>query len=356
MPPLQSTRKILAVNDINNTPMIPPYNSMFGMHRCSPGQLHYYSNKKWIPCQKKSTRPKSSSFGRSKSSSIAFSDKHMRSMAKKLKVKINTGKRRKTQKKLFGDVMRKGKTILRSKTMTAEKKYVMKHCALMAKKLKIKHRGRSHIAVWNEIMKKGSQKEKVYKKRKLKKYNNKKIYTGRKRYTRKKTSFGSWWDNTQQLYGGIGASKQSADASTLNGPYPFYNNDSWQPYYSIDGPSFGMKRKQMHRPHMRYVNPLLRNKIINMTKHRQMETRMRKKPTVFPRPPMKKYNHFGVPIIEYNNSYPQQNSLDPAFDYNSIHLNVPRPQPAWPSYSNIGQYPSSLDSPYPFSMHNKRWS
>jgi len=335
--------------------MIPPY-SMFGMRQCSPGQLHYYSKNKWLPCHNKSKHnrlhSKRLSFGRTKDSGVAFSDKHVRLMAKKMKIKMVVGRRRKTQKKLFEDVMRKGKVILRSKTMTAEKKYVIKHCVQMAKKLKIKYKGRSHSSVWNDIMKKGSKKEKVYKKRSLKKYNNNKVYTGRKRYTRKKkSSFGSWWDNTQQLYGG--ASRQAADASTLNGPYPFYSNDNWQPYQSIDGPSFGMKRKQMHRPHVRYTNPLFKNKIINMKKHNQMEAKMRKKPTVFPRPPMKMYNHFGLPTDTM--LYPQQNSLDNVFDYNSVHLNVPITKPAWPSYSNIGHYPSSLDSPYPFSMHHSRW-
>ena len=401
MPPLKSTRKILAVNDLNNTPLIPAYN-MFGINKCSPGQLHYYSNKKWLPCKK----TKKASFGKTqtKSKKIAFTDKHVRAMAKRLKVKMSVGRKRKTTKRLFGDVMRKGKTFVRSKTMTPEKRYVMKHCSSMAKKLKIKKRGRTHTAVWNEIMKKGvahKEKKKVYKKRRLKTVQNGKVRKGRKRYTRRKKSklsFG-WWDNTQQLYGGTGATHQSAEASTLNGPFPFYNRDNWQPYYSIDGPSFGMKRQRMHRPHrphMRSLNPMMKGTKRHMVKHNQMAAKMRTHPRTFPRPPMRyrkpmmtqrlirRYdnqplnqrakmlrmrsmarmrspmvNRFGMPpaIIEYNNQpmYPQYNSLDPVFDYNSLNLNVPRPQPAWPSYSNIGTYPSAIDSPYPFKIQHKRW-
>jgi hypothetical protein len=204
------------------------------------------------------------------------------------------------------DVMKKGRTILKSKKMTSLKKYVIKHCEKMSKSLRISHtRGgkkRSHLAVWGDIMKKGSKSMVTKKRDNVKKTrSSSKIRKGRRRYTRKRNSFGSWWDNTQQLYGGPGA-RQAADASTLNGMYPFYDKDGWQPYYSIKGPSFGYHQ---------------------------------------------------VPRIEY--SYPHYNQLDPVFDQYSVNLQVPQKGPVFPRYSSLGRFPQSVDSPYPFTMNRKRW-
>lgn len=55
---------------------------------------------------------------------------------------------------------------------------------------------------------------------------------------RRKSSFGSWWDNTQLTYCNPGT--ECANASTLGGKYPFYNDNSdWKPYYPIKGSAFG---------------------------------------------------------------------------------------------------------------------
>lgn len=250
MPPLQHTRKILAVKNYEDTPLIPSY-SFYGT-RCKSGQLHYRDGKKWKEC--------TSSFGKKKmpkKKTFPFTEKHLQGMARKLKVTMSKNGRKKTVKKLFDDVMKKCMSVLKSKKMTPEKKYVIKHCKSMSKKLGIKHTGKTHSQLCSQIVKSCKNTN--------------------------KSSFGSWWDNTQQLYGGANT-KQAADASNLNGSFPFYNKDSWQPYYSINGPSFG---------------------------------------------------------------YAQYNSLDPYFDYNSLH-NHP-PAVSWPTYSNLGNFPRSLDSPYPFS-------
>ena len=55
--------------------------------------------------------------------------------------------------------------------------------------------------------------------------------------SRRKSSFGSWWDNTQLTYCRPGS--ECANASTLSG-YPFYSDKSdWKPYYPIKGSAFG---------------------------------------------------------------------------------------------------------------------
>ena len=43
---------------------------------------------------------------------------------------------------------------------------------------------------------------------------------------RRKSSFGSWWDNTQLTYCNPGT--ECANASTLGGKYPFYNDNKLQ--------------------------------------------------------------------------------------------------------------------------------
>ena len=58
--------------------------------------------------------------------------------------------------------------------------------------------------------------------------------------SRRKSSFGSWWNNTQTTYCRPGS--ECANASTLGGQYPFYNNnsDNWKPYYPVKGSAFGI--------------------------------------------------------------------------------------------------------------------
>jgi len=184
-----STREILAIRDMNNTPILPAYTMNFG-YKCPPGKMHYQKNKKWVPCQNKMN--KNLSFGSSK---IKFTDAHIKSMAKKMGVKISSRGKRRTSKALFDAVMKKGESILKSKKNKDLLEYVNKHCHSMAKKLNIpktrNSRKRTCLTIWKEISRKGC--DDITKKRNninTKKSNNK-VRKPRKRYTRK-SEFGSW--------------------------------------------------------------------------------------------------------------------------------------------------------------------
>ncbi len=192
--------------------MLPAYTMNYA-YKCPPGRMHYQKNKKWVPCQKKMT--KKLNFGSSK---IKFTDTHIKNMAKKMGVKLSSGGKRRTSKSLFSAVMKKGESIIKSKKDEDLLKYVTRHCHSMAKKLSIPKtrngRKKTCLSIWKEIAKKGC--DNVTRKRSnvSTKKSSSKVRKPRKRYTRK-SGFGSWWDNTQQLYGGTHTSKQAADASTL---------------------------------------------------------------------------------------------------------------------------------------------
>ena len=369
-----STEKILAVRDINDTPRLPSYYSTaFGRRNCPSGMNHYQSGKKWMPCKK-------SSFGKKKkktnTQSKCITHKHIQSMAKYLKIKQSVKGKKKTTRRLWGDVSRKGKSILKAKENDKMYKYMIKHCKMMAKKLKIKQSKKSPLVIWGQITKKALTYEEVTKKRtnvKTKKSNTKVrkpkprkskfgkttikmpesfgwpdcdsinwknfaycypkqsldgIYNGTKNYLEnfcndeddeKRTStrssvsmdnqFGNWWDNTQHDYAAGCASQQCADASTLGGNYPFYEKGGWKPYYPIKSPAFGSR------------------------------------------------SSFGD-MYEYAPGYGMKgympNAYEPEFRKYSYGIDIPR-QPSWPTYSNLGTYPNSVNSPYPFKMAHKRW-
>lgn len=185
--------QILSVNNVENTPMIPSYNN-FGKN-CSRGQRHFLNSRnQWTPCFGKKVHKKLS---------------HIEKMAIELEIEGNYSK-----KKLLNKVIKKGSDILKSRKNTKERQYMIKHCKQMSKKMGIKKGNKSYATLWKEI-------STQLKKQSYEDYN----------------SFGTWWDNTQQLYGGNGA--QSADTSSLNGSFPFYTSDNWQPYQTIRGNSFG---------------------------------------------------------------------------------------------------------------------
>jgi hypothetical protein len=291
--------RLIAMNKIGNTPTIPAY-SYFGK-QCSPGQMNYKVGNKWRKCR-------SSGYGKRKSTKN-ITDKHIKNMAKKMKVKLSSRGKRKNIARLDSDVHKKGKSILKSKKDTTLKKYVISHTKSMAKKMKVRFYKRSHLSVWNEVwkkIKKCHSTSKVTKKRNTinRSKGSKKIKP--KRRTSKKSKFGSWWDNTQQLYGGA-VGKQAADASNLGGEYPFYSgNDNWVPYYSIGGNSFGQDNVMLEYP-----------------------------------------PNYGIPGIAPNVYIPEFNKY-------SEGVNIPS-SPKWPTYSNIGRFPKSLNSPYPFTYKRKKF-
>lgn len=66
----------------------------------------------------------------------------------------------------------------------------------------------------------------------------KKIVKRRRGPRTRRSSFGSWWDNTQLTYCNPGT--ECANASTLGGQYPFYSgNSNWKPYYPVKSSAFG---------------------------------------------------------------------------------------------------------------------
>lgn len=208
-----STQDMLSIRDpIRNTPMIPEY----------------------LYASSYPTTTTASQFGK-KTRKTSYYRKHINSMAKKLGVKIS----KKSLVKLWSDIIKKGKTVLKYNCkncknckhnkkgckLCLQSKYLKKHIKQMAKKNKIKQKGKSFIQIWNQINTKMKSKLKTTRRRR----------TRRTRQT-SRTRFGSWWDNTQQDYCN---GTQCASANTLGGPYSFYrpNDSNWTPYYKLRGSS-----------------------------------------------------------------------------------------------------------------------
>jgi hypothetical protein len=174
---------------IKNTPLIPAFENMFG--------------------KKKKSKP------------AKISHKHVNGMAKKLSVKISG----KSRRKLWADIVRKSKCVLKQKKKNQTPKskkmktYLMKHIPKMAKQLKIKMAGKTKCALLSQID------------TRMKKQIPKKVS--------RKSNFGSWWDNTQKTYSGskLCASNQCASTSDMGGSYPFYqpSGSNWRPYTPVTG-------------------------------------------------------------------------------------------------------------------------
>lgn len=163
----------------------------------------------------------SPNFGKKKRKTKKTKRGHIYLMAKHLGIKLSIKGRKKTPKRLWSDIYRKGIIILKSPERK-EYKYLKNHINIMGKKLAIKVRAKRPLVCWRQI---NTQVRKHFpiKKQRL--------------IVRKKYSFGNYWDNTQKTYSPVCTSQQCAKASTIGGPYPFYrpSDSNWKPYYQING-------------------------------------------------------------------------------------------------------------------------
>jgi hypothetical protein len=212
------TKDIMSL--FNDTPLIPMYN--FG-NACPPGKKRYKEGNKWLECKRNTRR---SAFGKKKRSS-AVPESYLKNISKHLKLKT------KVLSKIKSSIIQRGKSALKSKN-NKNHLYFVKQCKFLSKKLKIPHKRKSHLAVWKLISKKLTSPTKKYKKI-TKRYKR----TIKSKRRPRGSRFGSWWDNTQQLYANACANQQCADFETLGGNYPFYNREGWVPYSPIKGNAFG---------------------------------------------------------------------------------------------------------------------
>lgn len=197
----------IALRDpIQNTPLLPGYYS-------SKDSDYFALN---YGKRKRKRKPKRTSGG------------HIYKMAKAMGVKASKNGKRKTVRSLWNNIFTRGKHLLKKNHPDCKHtKYLKRHVKSMAKKLKVKQRGKSPLRIWNGIN--TAVKKQMPKKKR-----------GR-RTKRRKSSFGTYWDNTQKTYANACASQQCASASTVGGPYPFYRpaKSNWVPYYQIKGNAFG---------------------------------------------------------------------------------------------------------------------
>lgn len=217
-----STRDLMAIRDpINNTPSIPAYNMKYGRRRRKRNKT---------------------------------SGGHVYKMATKLGVKKSVKGKPKSVSSLWNGIYTRGKSLLKKKEKSTKLTYLKKHIQTMRKKLGIKKGKKTPLMLWNNINTKVKQQIKLHHNkfgRRKKRRRRVVLRRGpggpmpffrrgpprvrRMKLKRKKRSrFGSWWDNTQPTYSPVCASQQCADVSSMGGRYPFYRKpgSTWVPYYS----------------------------------------------------------------------------------------------------------------------------
>lgn len=235
---MRNTTQIMAINGIENTPLLPSY------YRNTPYSVSNYG-----------TNKKVSKFGIT----------HARQIAKTLNLKTTYSGKNIPIGRLVGKI---SNSIKQKPNLNKVSDLISK----LAAKLKIpRTKAGKKIPIgklWDSMVK--SIKQVTPTGKPIGSGINGKKHTGRNRQSQKQ-AFGSWWDNTQRNYC-LGT--QCAQADQLGSGYPYHGD--WKPYASISGPSFGRYdtinryRKSEPRKSERNLSlPYDRNSVIMDIPHRQ---------------------------------------------------------------------------------------